>query len=207
MTQVKWKMCLCIGQVVEECRTQNENFPKNNQNFNSKQHSKSNVSTSARYAHNQEDDFKLSTTNQGIDFADSIATNKLMRKDYEDDWIIDIGATQHMCYRKYYFWTYQDMEPNIIYLADGTTHTPQGKGPFHFSLPGIGKVLLSNVWYVPTFKNNSLSLALIRQGSHRIIMEDGLIKINSVKHDFKMVMTGYEDEKLLTIQDMVIPHT
>jgi hypothetical protein len=108
------------------------------------------------------------TTNQEIDFADSVATNKLMRKDYEDDWILDTGATQHMCYRKYYFWTYQDMELNPIYLADDTTHTPQGKGSVHFSLPGIGKVLLSNVWYVPTFKNNLLSLVLIDKEAIRL---------------------------------------
>jgi hypothetical protein len=124
-----------------------------------------------------------------------------MRKDYEDDWILDTRATQHMCYIKYYFWTYQDMELNPIYLVDDTTHTPQGKGSVHFSLPGIGKVLLSNVWYVPTFKNNLLSLVLIRQGGHKIIIGRWkLIKINSVKHNFKTVMKGYEDGKLLRIQ-------
>jgi hypothetical protein len=96
------------------------------------------------------------------------------------------------------------MELNPIYLEDDTTHTPQGKGSVHFSLPRIGKVLLSNVWYVPTFKNNLFSLVLIRQGGHQIIMEDGLIKINSVKHNFKIVMKGYEDGKLLRIQGIVI---
>jgi hypothetical protein len=92
MTQVKCKICLHIGHVVEECRTQNENFPKNKQIFNSKQHSKSNASTSTQYVDNQEDDFEyVLTTNQEIDFADLVATNKLMRKDYEDDWILDTG--------------------------------------------------------------------------------------------------------------------
>jgi hypothetical protein len=128
-----------------------------------------------------------------------------MRKDFEDDWILDTGATQHMCYKKDYFWTYQDMELNPIYLADDTSHTPQGKGSVHFFLPGIGKVLLSNVWYVPSFKKNLLSLVLIRQGGHQIIMEDGLIKINSVKNNFKTMMNGYEDGKLLRIQGTIIP--
>jgi hypothetical protein len=44
------------------------------------------VSTLAQYAINQEDDFEyVLTVNQEIDFAGSIATNKLMKKDYEYD--------------------------------------------------------------------------------------------------------------------------
>jgi hypothetical protein len=73
------------------------------------------------------------------------------------------------------------MELNPICLADDTTYTPQGKGSVFFSLPGIGKVLLSNVWYVPSFKKNLFSLVLIIQGGHQIIKEDGWININSFK--------------------------
>ena len=78
------------------------------------------------------------------------------------------------------------MELNPIFLVDDTTYTPQGKGFVFFSLPGIGKVLLSNVWYVPSFKNNLLSLVLIKQGGHRIIMEYGWININLVKQISKL---------------------
>jgi hypothetical protein len=87
------------------------------------------------------------TTSQELDFVDLVATNKLMRNDYEDDWILDIGSIQYMCYIKDYVWTYHDMQLNSIYLVDDKTHTPQEKGLVHFCLLGIGKVLLSNVWY------------------------------------------------------------
>ena len=60
--------------------------------------------------------------------------------------------------------------------------------------------MISNVWYVPTFKQNFLSLVTIRQAGHMVIMEDGLIKINSVKQNMKAVMTGYEDGKLLRMK-------
>ena len=36
-------------------------------------------------------------------------------------------------------------------------------------------------------------------------MEDGLVKINSVKHSLKTVMTGYEDGKLLRMRGTIIP--
>jgi hypothetical protein len=101
-------------------------------------------------------------TNREIYFENSITTNKLMRNDHEEDWILDTGATQHMCYIKDHFWKYWDMKLNPIYLEDDTTHTPKGKGYLPFSLPGIGKLLLSNVWYVLTFQKNLLSLVLIK---------------------------------------------
>jgi hypothetical protein len=96
------QVCLHVGHVVEEHRTRNENFPKDRQTF--KQRSKSNASTSIQYAENQEDDYEyLLIANREIDFADSIATNKLMRKYYENDWIVDIGDTHHMWYRNITF--------------------------------------------------------------------------------------------------------
>ena len=36
-------------------------------------------------------------------------------------------------------------------------------------------------------------------------MEDGLVKINSVKQNMKIVMIGYEDGKLLRMKGTVIP--
>jgi hypothetical protein len=58
---------------------------------------------------------------------------------FENDWILDTGATQHMTYHRDYFWNYKDVELNTIYLADDTTHIPQGKGSMEVFLPGIGE--------------------------------------------------------------------
>ena len=60
--------------------------------------------------------------------------------------------------------------------------------------------MISNVWYVPKFKQNLLSLVMIRQAGHMVIMEDGLVKINSVKQNMKKMMIGYEDGKLLRMK-------
>ena len=65
--------------------------------------------------------------------------------------------------------------------------------------------MISNRWYVPTFKKNLLSLVMIRQDRHQIIMEYGLVKINSDKKNMKIMMTGYEDGKLLRMKVTVIP--
>ena len=65
--------------------------------------------------------------------------------------------------------------------------------------------MISNVWYVPKFKQNLLSLVTIRQAGHMVIMEDGLVKINSVEQNMQTVMTCYEDGKLLRMKGTFIP--
>jgi hypothetical protein len=116
---------------------------------------------------------------------------------FENDWILDIGATQHMNYRREYIWNYKDVQLKPIYLVDDTTHIPQGSGSVKFFLPGIGEKWVSNVWYVPSFKKKMLSLVTIRQAGHKIFMEDGLVKIMSVKDNLKTIMIGYEYGKSL----------
>jgi len=65
--------------------------------------------------------------------------------------------------------------------------------------------MISNVWYVPSFKKKLLSLVTVRQAGHQVIMEDGLIKINSIKQNLKIVMIGYEYGKVLRMKGTVIP--
>ena len=72
-------------------------------------------------------------------------------------------------------------------------------------MPGIGERLISNVWYVPTFKKNLLSLVVIHILGHQIVMEDGILLVNSKKDAYKIVMTCYEDGKLLRMKGTIIP--
>jgi transposase InsO family protein len=110
-----------------------------------------------------------------------------------------------MTFRRDFFWNFQECHLYSISLADHTKHTPYGKGIVKVYFPDIGERMISNVWYVPTFKQNLLSLVTIRQEGHQVIMEDGLVKINLVKKYMKTVMIGYEDEKLLRMKGTVIP--
>jgi hypothetical protein len=53
-------------------------------------------------------------------------------------------------------------------------------------------------------RKNLLSLVTIRQIGHKIIIKDGLLKINLDNDKLKTIMTRYEDEKLLRMQRSII---
>jgi hypothetical protein len=97
------------------------------------------------------------------------------------------------------------MSPIAAFINKYYTHTPYGKGLVKVSLLGIREKMISNVWYVPTFKKNLLSLVTIQQAGLEVIMEDGWVKINSIKQNLKTIMTRYEDGKLLRMKEKVIP--
>jgi hypothetical protein len=172
-SQVRCKRCLRMGHYASNCLTSNDQLPK------FKQTSNSNSQQSAQYAEDQ--DYQ-------DDQYEYVFTTVQQEDSFENDWILDTWATQHMTYRKDYFWNYQDVQLNPIYLADDTTHIPQGKGSVKVFLPGIGEKWISNVWYVPTFKKKLLSLVTIRQVGHQIIMQDGLVNIKSEKDNLKTIM-------------------
>ena len=61
------------------------------------------------------------------------------QSDYEDAWILDLGASQHMTFRRDFFWNFQECHLNSVFLADNTKHTPYGRGVVKFYLPDIGE--------------------------------------------------------------------
>jgi len=44
------------------------------------------------------------TTLQQIETTNKVQTNYSLKNDFEDTWIMDTGATQHITYRKDLFW-------------------------------------------------------------------------------------------------------
>jgi hypothetical protein len=71
-----------------------------------------------------------------------------------------------MTFIRDFFWNFQEYHLNSAFLEDNTKHNPYGKGVVKVYLPNIGERMISNLWYVPTFKKNLLSLVMIQQVGH-----------------------------------------
>ena len=59
------------------------------------------------------------------------------QSDYEDAWILDSGESQHMTFRRDFFWDFKECHLNPVFLADHTQHIPYVKGFVKFYLPDI----------------------------------------------------------------------
>jgi hypothetical protein len=83
-----------------------------------------------------------------------------------DDWFVDSGATDHMCFDKDSFTTYHSLDrPKPIYLGDSSVVNAYGVG-----LIRIGdRVSLFNVLHVPDLDINLLSVDKVLQQSYDVL--------------------------------------
>ena len=72
-------------------------------------------------------------------------------------------------------------------------------GTIQLKMPGFPDFLLKNVLYLPELQRILLSLVQIRQQGHSIHMFDGIVEIRK-SSDNQVIMTGYEDGKLLKLK-------
>ena len=115
MIQITCRRCNRDGHFSVECRTLNKKPTKYKQ-----------PSNSAQYA-NDSDQGKTKDTS-GFEFVFTalqqsqalLSTNS----DFEDAWLLDTKATQHMTFRKNFFWSFNECKLNSVFLADDTVHTP-----------------------------------------------------------------------------------
>ena len=74
-------------------------------------------------------------------------------------WIIDSGASQHLCGNRNAFSGFSDISTEqAITIADGTKIKAKGKGEIDITT-GAGSIRLTNVWYVPEIGGNLLSVS------------------------------------------------
>ena len=104
-----------------------------------------------------------------------------------------------MTFRKYYFEELNETINGIVYFADKSSLKPKGMGTIWLKMPGFSDFLLNNVLYLPELQRSLLPLVQIRQQGHSIHMFDGIVEIRK-SSDNQVIMTGYEDGKLLKLK-------
>ena len=176
--------CGKIGHTASYCRTSWEKIVNKKEKIQDKWNDKGNPPKSAHYV--------VAHCNLGIEEALSTSFS------WNDIWLLDIGATCHMTFRKDFFETFSDQIDGVVYLANNSQLKPSRIGFVKLKLSGLADYILSDVLYVPQLKKNLVSLVQIRQQDHSIHMFDGIIEIRRA-YDNAIVMTGVEDNKLLKL--------
>ena len=104
-------------------------------------------------------------------------------------WILDTGATYHVCYSLSEFQRYNRIKPIIINLPDGSKLNAQIAGTVFFS----ENLYLTNVLYIPSFKFNIISVSkLTKDLNCKVTFSSSMCQIQDMA---SMKMTGAADIK------------
>lgn len=103
------------------------------------------------------------------------------------DWIIDSGASKHMCNNKSLFSSIRKSQVNHITIANRETLPVEGEGEIYIAI-GSKKVKLLNVLYVPKVAANLLSVGCIINANCNIVFHKSDCKILNIEGI--VVLTG-----------------
>ena len=101
--------------------------------------------------------------NERTDFACSLHENVSSLKEL---FVLDSGATSHMCRNKQYFTNFTTSNQEIV-LASGETINAEGIGEVRV-VTEFCKLTLNNVWYVPKLHSNFISINKILKAGHSV---------------------------------------
>ena len=86
-------------------------------------------------------------------------------------WVIDSGASQHLCREQARFVTYRNIsETQIITIADGTKMHAHGIGDIKIPT-ALGMIRLTEVWHVPTIGASLMSVAWMVDAGYMVGFE------------------------------------
>jgi len=141
------------------------------------------------------EDAQQSHQNKGGDFTFMANTG---RSGQGSSWIIDSGASQHLCGERSQFITYQSTSyQRKITIADGSKIDAIGIGDVKLRIPG-GFVMLQKVWHVPEIGGNLLSVSRMIDCGYSVKFKEDQCYVSSGMGKFAI---GERQERLYYLKE------
>ncbi|KAL3623657.1 hypothetical protein CASFOL_032473 [Castilleja foliolosa] len=115
-----------------------------------------------------------SVASEGYDSADVLTVSECKGR---EDWVLDSGATFHMCPSKDLFEELTEAEGGKVVLGNDGVCTIKGTGSIRFKLSSGEERLLTSVCYVPDLRRNLISVGMLDDLGYDIKASQGRIKI------------------------------
>ena len=114
------------------------------------------------------------------------------------DWVVDTGATRHICFSKELFLNYEEViDEENVYLGDSGTARVARRGKVLLKFTSGKSLALHSVLYVPNMCRNLVSGFLLNKADLKIVFESNKIVL-SQNGDF--VGKGFCHEGLFMLE-------
>jgi hypothetical protein len=97
---------------------------------------------------------------------------------YQEEWLLDSGASHHMCSHRNWFISYQSVDEGVVFMGNGFPCKTVGVGSIRIRMfDGIVRELM-DVRYVPELKLNLISLGVLDSGGYKYAGQGGALKVS-----------------------------
>lgn len=113
----------------------------------------------------------------------------LVSSGHNDDsnlWYLDNGASNHMTGRKSKFTFLDESVTGVVKFGDGSSVRIEGKGSIMLHCKNGEERCLKNVYYIPTLKNNIISLGQLSESGHKVMLQGDYLWVNDERGELLM---------------------
>ncbi|KAK8957926.1 hypothetical protein KSP39_PZI000959 [Platanthera zijinensis] len=97
--------------------------------------------------------------------------------DNDTIWYLDTGASNHMCGHKHLFKEMREVEDGHVSFGDASKIQVKGQGAIYYLQKGGTEGSIENVYYVPDFKNNILSMGQLMEKGYSVFMKNRVLQL------------------------------
>ncbi|KAL5715795.1 hypothetical protein ACHQM5_017567 [Ranunculus cassubicifolius] len=116
-------------------------------------------------------------------------------------WILDSGASYHMCPKRELFSTYRKVDGGSVLMGNSNACKTVGVGTIKFRSNDGSIKTLTEVRHIPDLRKGLISLGVLEAQGYRYVAADGLLQ---VLWDDKMFLSGERHGNLYFLQGEVI---
>lgn len=141
-------------------------------------------------------------SNMLIDYAGNLSTCKNDKPDDSSIWILDSGASCHIGTQKNLFSNLTPIKNKpLVYLPDGSTCSPKFTG----SVQLTSRITLHNVYFIPDFKFNLISVSTLLLSNDLVLTFYPLVCIIQDLHSKAEVGRAHQQGNLYFIYSIIPP--
>ena len=97
---------------------------------------------------------------------------------YHEKWLLDSGASHHMCSHRNWFTSYQSVDEGVVFMENGISYKTVGVGSIRIKMfDGIVREL-TNVKYVPNLKLRLISLGVLDSCGYKYTGQGGALTLS-----------------------------
>ena len=96
---------------------------------------------------------------------------------HDQQWLLDSGASNHMCLHRHWVITYQSIDDGIVYMGNDISCKVVGIGSIRIKMFDGTVKILTDVRHVLDIKKSLISLGFLDRGGYRTIVQAGVMKV------------------------------
>ena len=118
--------------------------------------------------------------------------------DNKVDWILDTGASKHLCANKELFHQIEDADDGeCVFMGNSATAGVLGKGKILLKLTSGKTLSLSDVLYVPSLRRNLISGSCLNRAGLKLVFEADKVVITEMMNAM-LLSSGMWGEAILS---------